>query len=205
MARLNIREHRRNELIDAAIVSIAELGLTDTTLATIAAEAGVSPALVNHYFDGKEALLEATLRRLTKDLAQTIRRLTPPQPTPMQRLDAIIDGCLTSEHLVPGAMLAWQAFWSQIPTNPKLASLQRTINRRFQSNIRFALRKLIHEEAVEEVHFGLFAMIDGFWIRHVIDAGSFKLDSARMICRNYVGLNIQKYSLAPAPRRGGKR
>ena len=195
MARLNIREHRRNELIDAAIASIAERGLSDTTLATIAAQAGVSPALVNHYFDGKEDLLEATLRRLAKDLANTIHRLTPPQPTPLDRLHAIIDGCLTSEHLLPGAMLTWQAFWSQIPTNPKLAALQRTINRRFQSNIRFALRDLIREEAIEEIHFGLFALIDGFWIRQVIDAGSFTLDTARMICRNYVDLNIGKYAL----------
>jgi TetR/AcrR family transcriptional repressor of bet genes len=195
MARLNIREHRRNELIDAAIASIAERGLSDTTLATIAAQAGVSPALVNHYFDGKEDLLEATLRRLAKDLAHTIHRLTPPEPVPLDRLHAIIDGCLTSEHLLPGAMLTWQAFWSQIPTNPKLAALQRTINRRFQSNIRFALRKLIREEAIEEIHFGLFALIDGFWIRQVIDTGSFTLDTARLICRNYLDLNLGKYAL----------
>jgi TetR/AcrR family transcriptional repressor of bet genes len=195
MARLNIREHRRNELIDAAIASIAERGLSDTTLATIAAQAGVSPALVNHYFDGKEDLLEATLRRLAKDLANTIHRLTPPDPAPLDRLHAIINGCLTSEHLLPGAMLTWQAFWSQIPTNPKLASLQRTINRRFQSNIRFALRNLIREEAIEEIHFGLFALIDGFWFRQVIDTGSFTLDTARLVCRNYLDLNIEKYAL----------
>ena len=37
--------------------------MSEITLATIAAQAGVSPALVNHYFDGKDDLLEAAMRR----------------------------------------------------------------------------------------------------------------------------------------------
>lgn len=186
MGRFSVKEHRRNELIDAAIASIAEYGLSDTTLATIADRAGVSPGLVNHYFDGKEQLLEATLRRLTKDLALTIRRLTPPDPTPKQRLHAIIDGCLTPEHLRPGAMLAWHSLWSNIPTNPRFAGFQRTINRRYRSNMMFALRQMLPTERATEVYLGLFAMIDGFWLRQVIDPDSFDIGAARRICREYL-------------------
>lgn len=186
MSRVKIRDFRRNELIDAAIASIAAHGLPDTTLITIAEQAGVSPSLVNHYFDGKEELLEATLRRLTKELALEIRRLTPAGPTPMQRLGAIIDGCLQPEQLKPGAMFAWRAFWAQLPTNPRLASLQRTINRRFRSNIRVALRTMVAPEMIEEVYLGLYALIDGFWMRQFIDPDSFSMDDARRICRRFL-------------------
>lgn len=186
MSRLKIRDFRRNEFIDATIASIAAYGLSDTTLATIAEQAGVSPALVNHYFDGKEELLEATLRRLTKDLALEIRRLMPANPTPRQRLEAIIDGCLDLGQLRPGAMLAWRAFWVHIPVHPRMASLQRTINRRFRSNIRVALRAMVAPDMVDETYLGLYALIDGFWIRQFIDPDSFSMDDARRICRRFV-------------------
>ncbi|MFN4140468.1 transcriptional regulator BetI [Aestuariivirga sp.] len=186
MSRVKIRDFRRNELIDAAIASIAAHGLPDTTLMTIAEQAGVSPSLVNHYFDGKEELLEATLRRLTKELAFEIRRLTPANPTPAQRLEAIIDGCLQPEQLRPGAMFAWRAFWAQLPTHPQLASLQRTINRRFRSNIKVSLRSMVPPDEVDEVYLGLYALIDGFWMRQFIDPDSFSMDDARRICRRYL-------------------
>jgi TetR/AcrR family transcriptional regulator, transcriptional repressor of bet genes len=186
MSRLKIRDFRRNELIDAAIASIAAHGLSDTTLVTIAEQAGVSPALVNHYFEGKEELLEATLRRLTKELALEIRRLTPADPTPRQRLEAIIDGCLEPEQLRPGAMLAWRAFWAQLPMQPRFASLQRTINRRFRSNIRVALRTMVTPDMVDETYLGLYALMDGFWMRQFIDPDSFSMDDARRICRRFL-------------------
>jgi TetR/AcrR family transcriptional repressor of bet genes len=186
MVRLKIRDFRRNEIIDAAIATIAESGLSNTTLAMIATQAGVSPALVNHYFDGKEELLEATMRRLTKDLAGTIWKLLPPEPTPLDRVHAIIDGCLTPEHFGPGTMLAWLSCWVQIPGNPRFAKLQRTINRRFHSNLIFALRSLVPEELVEETAVGLFALIDGFWLRQWIDRGGVELPFARLVCRNYI-------------------
>lgn len=190
MPRFKIRDYRRSELIDAAIASIAEHGLSDTTLATIAQQAGVSPGLVNHYFEGKEELVEATLRRLVKDLAFEIRRLAAPNPTPMQRLEAIIDGCLQPEQLRPGAMLAWRAFWAQIPGHPRLGSLQRTINRRFRSNIRHALRDVLPEGDVEDIYLGLYALIDGFWIRQFVDPESFAIDDARRVCRRFLRMAI---------------
>ena len=186
MSRLKIRDFRRSELIDAAIASIAAHGLSDTTLATIGERAGVSPALVNHYFDGKEELLEATLRRLTKDLAVEIRRLTPLDPTPRQRLEAIIDGCLEPKHLRPGSMIAWRAFWVQLPFHPRLASLQRTINRRFRSNIRVALKAIVAPHLVDDTYLGLYALIDGFWIRQFIEPDSFSMNDARRICRVFI-------------------
>ena len=57
MVNARLRSFRRNELIEATIAAISKGGLQDTTLATIGRHAGLSPALVNHYFDGKEALL----------------------------------------------------------------------------------------------------------------------------------------------------
>lgn len=191
MVRMKIKDIRRREMIDATITSVANRGLSDTTLANIADLAGVSPALVSHYFDGKEDLLAATLLRLVRDLATEIRRQTPKMATPYQRLEAIIDSCLETRPLNPGAIVAWRAFWAQIPYFPRLASIQKMINRRFRSNIRAALRKLLPADQVEDTYLGLYALIDGFWIRQFIEPESFGMLDARRICRQYLDMSIR--------------
>ena len=48
------RSARRQELIDAAITSIAEHGLARTTVARVAEAAGLSQGILSFYFDGKQ-------------------------------------------------------------------------------------------------------------------------------------------------------
>lgn len=188
MARLKIRDHRRSELIEATIASIATHGLMETTLSTIAAEAGVSPGLVNHYFDGKDELLEATLRHLAKQLALNIRALMPRDASPQQRLHAIVDGCLTNGNFTDASVEAWLHFWRQVPSNAGFARLQRAINQRFRSNLMFALEQLLPRPHAEETAIGIYALIDGFWLRSAIEPEAVDLDVARKICRDYIAM-----------------
>ena len=51
----------RAAIVDAARPLFAELGLSGTSMRKVAAEAGVDPALVHHYFDSKEDLFLAAL------------------------------------------------------------------------------------------------------------------------------------------------
>ncbi len=51
----------RTELLDAARVEFAERGYDGATVRVIADRAGVDPAMVNHWFGGKEALFVAAL------------------------------------------------------------------------------------------------------------------------------------------------
>lgn len=188
MARLKIRDHRRNELIDATIASIAMHGLDDTTLSTIAAQAGVSPGLVNHYFEGKDELLEATLRHLATQLAKRVRGLMPRTPTPLDRIHAIVEGCLKDENFSEGSVQAWLHFWRQVPNNVRFARLQRTINCRFRSNLLFALKQLMSNERAEETSIAIYALIDGFWLRAAVEPSAVHLDVARKICRDYIAM-----------------
>jgi AcrR family transcriptional regulator len=51
----------RAAIVDAARPLFAELGFSGTSMRKVAAEAGVDPALVHHYFDSKEDLFLAAL------------------------------------------------------------------------------------------------------------------------------------------------
>lgn len=68
-------------LIAAARRHFAERGFAATSLRSIAADAGVTPAMVNYYFDTKQGLFEAVVRQSVQPLLETLRRLAAaPQP-----------------------------------------------------------------------------------------------------------------------------
>lgn len=56
-------EQRREQILDAAIACFARKGFEHTTMADIAAQAGVSDTLAYRYFSGKDELIEAAVRR----------------------------------------------------------------------------------------------------------------------------------------------
>ena len=70
----NVEARRRRQLIDATIEAIADVGFAQASLGEIARRAGVSPGLVAHYFANKDGLLEATMRRLVRELGRSVRR-----------------------------------------------------------------------------------------------------------------------------------
>ncbi|MEM9456906.1 MAG: TetR/AcrR family transcriptional regulator [Myxococcota bacterium] len=59
----------RQALLQAATECFAERGFAATTTRAIAARAGVSQPLLNHYFGSKDALFEAIIRDLIEDYA----------------------------------------------------------------------------------------------------------------------------------------
>ena len=68
-------EDTRSTIIHAARKSFAAKGYDKTSLRGIAREAGVDPALVHHYFDGKAALFAETLD-VPVNPAELIDRIT---------------------------------------------------------------------------------------------------------------------------------
>jgi len=60
-------EFRKQQVIEATMDCIDKLGLSQTTLARIAARAGVSQGNVVFHFQTKEALLDQTLRHLSDE------------------------------------------------------------------------------------------------------------------------------------------
>ena len=73
MGRPSKRDERRRELVAAFARVLADHGYAGATVAAVAAEAGVAPGLVHHYFDGKHELLEALLDSLLAGFRARVR------------------------------------------------------------------------------------------------------------------------------------
>src|SRR5690606_25194788 len=84
---------RRQQLIDATLAAVNELGFAETSISQIAQRAGGSTGIISHYFGGKNGLSEATMRYLLQQLGKTVAEMqTQVDATPEQRLLAIVRG-----------------------------------------------------------------------------------------------------------------
>jgi TetR/AcrR family transcriptional repressor of bet genes len=186
----SVKDMRRDELMEAAILVIAKEGLHGATLSQIAVEAGMSTALVNHYFDSKEDLLEATMRRLSNLYRSEIMALAPPDPTPGQRLRAIIEGSFQPNNLSLASRKAWVQFLVNAMSGGRIFHLYRLTGERVVSNIRHAVKQLVPPDQVDDTVDGIAAMIDGFFWENATDCSAEDLMRARRICWNYAMLLI---------------
>ena len=89
--RLQVDERRR-QLLDQGATLFAKHAYADLSMARIAREAGISKALLYHYFPSKQDFFMATLQQGAEEIA----RRTQPDPDlpPMEALAGSVDGFL---------------------------------------------------------------------------------------------------------------
>lgn len=87
----------REALLDAAEAQFAASGFAATSVRSIAAEAGVNPAMVHYYFGSKRALLQAVLERTLLPLADAIASLRLRETTPVSEMSKLLMS-MAAEH-----------------------------------------------------------------------------------------------------------
>ncbi len=76
MARtLKVVDDRREQIMDAALKVFAQKGFARASNKDVAREAGITPGLIYHYFESKEALLKAIIE--SRSPAQFVRAFPP--------------------------------------------------------------------------------------------------------------------------------
>ena len=195
-----VEEIRRRQLVEVTIDSLAELGFVGTTLAQIAARAGVSPGLVAHYFGDKDGLLDAAFRALARRVGDQVRARLRQVSTARGRIQAVIDANLAPEEFEQRTGTAWLAFWGQVLQSPSLRRVQSVYQRRTLSNLRSALRKLVPTEEAQSLAAMIAAMIDGVWLRAAL-SGWREADSgsARALLTSFVDGRLSTYAPDATP------
>jgi AcrR family transcriptional regulator len=89
--RLEVDERRR-QLLELGTELFARHGYEELSMARIAREAGISKALLYHYFPSKQAYFAATLEQAAAELAD-VTRPDPDRP-PVEQLSASLDAYL---------------------------------------------------------------------------------------------------------------
>ncbi|HEV3234160.1 MAG TPA: TetR family transcriptional regulator [Candidatus Dormibacteraeota bacterium] len=92
---------RRAQIIDAATTVIANRGYAHTSLKDIADAAGVTPALIYHYFDSKEDLLLATMASVQENLHRAVDAARERETEPFERIAVTVDEAAAQFDLHP--------------------------------------------------------------------------------------------------------
>ncbi|MFD0663753.1 TetR/AcrR family transcriptional regulator [Thermocatellispora tengchongensis] len=85
-----VEEARRRQIIDAAIVTVAERGYANASLAQIAATAGISKSVISYHFAGKEELLREVVTQVYAECGEAVEAALGACDTWSDRLAAFI-------------------------------------------------------------------------------------------------------------------
>jgi TetR/AcrR family transcriptional repressor of bet genes len=182
------REGRRRDLVGAAIVIIAENGLAGTTLAKVAAEAGLTAGIVNHHFDTKDALLIETLRTLSEEFAQGLdAALAAAGDDAAAGLRAIIDHSFDPAVSDARHVAVWSAFQAEAHWRSSYTALCGDRDRAYMAAIRDRIAGLGAAPADAEVLARAFAgLLDRYWHDILFAEESFDRPAARAACRRFL-------------------
>jgi AcrR family transcriptional regulator len=89
------REATKTEILDAAVEEFARNGLANARIEAIAANTGVTKAMIYYYFNNKEGLYEAILKRGFNAYMQPLQELSLETLSPTEALEEFVR-CLLS-------------------------------------------------------------------------------------------------------------
>jgi transcriptional repressor BetI len=167
--RTSIETIRRQDLIKAAYAAFREFGFRGLTMARIGKQAGMSHGIINYYFKSKDELLIAMMRYGNGLIMKDVVRILRDAKTPVERLDAIIEGNFPADLYDRAAANAWVSFYSAVPEHPEFERLQTMFYRRLDSNLHDCLRSLTSRAEAEIIVKGISIMIDGLWMRCALE------------------------------------
>nr|WP_240346589.1 transcriptional regulator BetI [Pectobacterium polaris] len=179
---------RRQQLIDATLAAINDVGMHDASIVQIARRAGVSNGIISHYFRDKNGLLEATMRYLISHLGLAVksRLLSLTENTPRARLRAIVQGNFDDSQTNSAAMKTWLAFWASSLHSPMLHRLQQVNDRRLYSNLCVEFSRCLPKDSARVAAKGLAGLIDGLWLRGALSHEAFNREEALSITYDYI-------------------
>jgi AcrR family transcriptional regulator len=174
---------KKGQILMGAFKSIAELGMSSTTVRTIATKAGLNSGIVHYYFDNKTELLSRLLEVLFKNLISNIKAIYVSDLSPEQKIDALLEHGFSLFKDRQDEWVVFTSFWiDSIGKNSKMGHLHRTMWRRF----RIAMTKILEETTggsnarAEDIAFLIIGAMEGMVFQYIVDPG--RIDPERSLC-----------------------
>ena len=159
-------EGRRRELSDALWRIVRRDGMHAVTVRSVAAEAGVSPGMVQHYFRTQDELIEFAMGEALEQMMERVARIDLSRPDPEAAL-AAMEEVVPLDHQRRAEAEVWLAMLSRRHSGPALERQNEQVDSTLANGIRTFLQLMIdagtvpadRDLDVETVR--LHALIDG--------------------------------------------
>jgi AcrR family transcriptional regulator len=178
---------RRQTLIDATARSLSKHGAGGVSVRTIAGEAGVSPGLVTHHFEGVEPLIAATYRQVSQRVAEALgEAVAAAGEDPRARLEAYVVGNFLPPVIDEDLLGTWLALLGLTKSMPLVSAA----HAESYADFRAAIERLLvacgskGDRRLEAV--AITALIDGLWLELCLDRSVFSVDEAAALARRWI-------------------
>lgn len=187
-------ETNRGALIRATLDTIAESGISDTTVSNIIQRAKLSRGMIHLHFGGKEQLLgaaaEAFGQQYYRELDSYVARAGD---DPEAIVMAVVQADLSEGVMNERSTRIWHAFRGAAPTHTDIAHYSSTRDKRLRATLHGAFKTIARDygEAGDSVlardaTFGLLVMLEGMWVDYMSNADAFSREVATSIIRRFI-------------------
>ena len=185
------KEERKTQLIKATIRSIAKHGLSVTTMATVAKEAGLSQGIINLHFQSKERLLEETLRFVVDEYrAIWYKTLERSGNSAADKLTALVAVGFDKRICQRNKLAVWFAFWGESRSRPTYRNICAERDREYKQVLTGLCTEIITEGGYKAradfVAHGLAAMIEGLWLDLLLIPADVTPEHARAVSLSWL-------------------
>ncbi len=170
MARSQIKDKRKIQLIQATMDSIAKRGLTETTITHISKGASMSRGIINFYFTSKEIMMREVLAHLIaqyEDVWQSDLAKAP--VAPRAKLEAIVKAHYDKQVCSSKRLNVMSAFWGHAASHEAYREKIDASDQRLLETIAKLWRE-IAPKGYDAVQFSrqLHALIRGLWLSYLL-------------------------------------
>ncbi len=185
------KEERQEQLIKATIRSIAKHGLSVTTLAAVANEAGLSQGIINLHFQSKERLLEETLLFVVDEYRVAWHKaLQNSGDNAAEKLRALVCVDFDKRICQRNKLAVWFAFWGEGRSRLTYRKIYAELGREYKQMLTGLCEEIARQGgyAVDSEHIatGLVAMHAGLWLDLLLSPSEMNLEQAHEISMAYL-------------------
>ncbi len=182
---------RQTQLIKATIRSIAKHGLSVTTMATVAKEAGLSQGIINLHFQSKERLLEETLHYVVDEYrAAWYKALHNSGDSAVEKLSGLVAVDYEKRICQRNKLAVWFAFWGESRSRLTYRRICTDSSREYKQVLTGLCKNIIEDGAyqvqAQHVAAGLLAISEGLWLDLLLDPTEMTSEQAHEISMSYL-------------------
>ncbi len=187
-------ESSKRTLIAATLDTIAEIGITDTTVSKIIQRAGLSRGMIHLHFGGKNQLLTAAAQSFGEEYYRELDRLVSlAGDDPEAVIMAVVQADLSEAVMNVRSTRIWHAFRGAAGTNDGIALYSSTRDKRLRATLHDAFKTIARAYGEDgdsvlarDATFGLLVLLEGMWVDYLSNADAFSREVAISIIRRFI-------------------
>ena len=187
-------ESSKRRLIEATLDTIAEIGITDTTVSKIIERADLSRGMIHLHFGGKSQLLTAAAKSFSEVYFSELDRfIRDADDDPESVIIAVVKADLSDALMNERSTRIWHAFRGFASSDASVAVYSSTRDKRLRALIHSAFEKIASDYGEEEnsdlardATFGLLVLLEGMWVDYLTNANAFSRNVAISIFRRFI-------------------